>query len=840
MAQYPRDLTEEDIFQAIINPNGSYDINPEDYALPDYAEDTEDTEYVLPEDRVAPTPARRPPQNPSPLQASPIPTGRKTGNTRLDFAESVMPYAQEASRRTGVPADVLIAHAAQETGWGKHVHDNNYFNITGSYKGQSRTRGDTNAAGQKIRQGFRVYDTPQESFNDLAALIARRYPNAIGAQDALSYGTALKQRGYAEDPGYAKHIRDRAAELQKAGFSSATGPISTPAPSNAPETYEIDLPNGGKLNVPGHVSREEALAEAKANGIDIGAAGATRALTLPNGGVLHVPEGVSDEEAIAEAKANIPELADMVIPKPEAAKGHNIFKELGDNVLGGGKEALAGLYEGIGRFSSDPSWREDAKKFRAEAEKMRTEIPQEEVDAAYKQGFGSGVLKEFQQKGLYPAADMVGRYGHLFIPGSGIVKAAQFGLEAVASTGDTLHRAEQEGKEISDFNAAASGMVSSALATLGLPHTLSSGLIGKVLGGASGKTIENVFKKEGAEAAEKLIGNRLADVARGTVESTAAGFGVMAGTDAAQRAAIGMDQMSPEDLKSTLENAAWFSFMGLPSSLGAKGRRAEHLGYLKEQEALKQKDAELRGERPPEGQEEAPPAPSQMPDEEFPDLTKEQADSLREAEKKAADRAATQEISDEEAAPTVEEPVVRGEEPAAPPVPPSDIAAAPPTLPTKEVSAPTQEIAPEVPPAHFSDTLGIASKTGKKKDIPLKKALEQLDIENPQHQPVIAQALGEGLKLAEQGKIQLDIPKAQELLNTLQPPEVPSAKQIPQAGAPVRSRSPQPQIREEGGDQAVIGKGVEPSRQGIETPEIKTPKVVECVRMDGDRINTIL
>lgn len=162
----------------------------------------------------------------------------KQVDSRSAWARDMLQYAAPAAERIGVDPAFLVAHAAQETGWGRGVHDNNYFNITGTYQGKGRPRGDTNAAGRKITQKFRMYDSPEESFSDLADLLERRYKGVRGAKDALAYGTALKAGGYAEDPGYAKHIAERYAELKKL----APGGLRTSGSTLAPTTMAANVP----------------------------------------------------------------------------------------------------------------------------------------------------------------------------------------------------------------------------------------------------------------------------------------------------------------------------------------------------------------------------------------------------------------------------------------------------------------------------------------------------------------------------------------------------------------------------------------------------------------------
>lgn len=170
-----------------------------------------------------------PPPPPGFTVDAPTPAPPKKPSSKEAWVNDMMQYATPAARRLGVDPAFLVAHAAQETGWGQGVHDNNYFNITGSYQGKGRPRGDTNAAGKRITQKFRMYDSPEQSFSDLADLLERRYKGVRGAGTALDYGSALKAGGYAEDPGYAKHIAERYSELQKVLPKGVTP--QTPAPT---------------------------------------------------------------------------------------------------------------------------------------------------------------------------------------------------------------------------------------------------------------------------------------------------------------------------------------------------------------------------------------------------------------------------------------------------------------------------------------------------------------------------------------------------------------------------------------------------------------------------------
>lgn len=79
------------------------------------------------------------------------------------FSQRVINLAQETERKYGVPASVTLAQYALESGYGSSSlaqNNKNYFGIKGSYNGQSRN-------------GFRVYGSMEESFDDHGALLAK-------------------------------------------------------------------------------------------------------------------------------------------------------------------------------------------------------------------------------------------------------------------------------------------------------------------------------------------------------------------------------------------------------------------------------------------------------------------------------------------------------------------------------------------------------------------------------------------------------------------------------------------------------------------------------------------
>ncbi|MFG6488980.1 glycoside hydrolase family 73 protein [Roseateles sp. BYS78W] len=145
------------------------------------------------------------------------------------FADTMTPLAREAASRLGVAPEVLVAHAALESGWGRQPlrrddgsDAHNLFGIKAgsSWRGET-VQADTTEfeAGQGRAQhaSFRAYEDASASFLDLARLLGSnpRYRAALGTgSDAQAYGLALQRGGYATDPAYADKLARVTQRLQ--------------------------------------------------------------------------------------------------------------------------------------------------------------------------------------------------------------------------------------------------------------------------------------------------------------------------------------------------------------------------------------------------------------------------------------------------------------------------------------------------------------------------------------------------------------------------------------------------------------------------------------------------
>jgi len=135
------------------------------------------------------------------------------------FIRSVTPAAQWVAEKTGIPAAAMIGMAANETGYGKYAAGNNLFGIKGSGPAGSTNAQTWEDYGQgpvQIRDNFRAYSSPAQSFQDFADLIqnAPRYAKALGQNTVEGFVGALKQGGYMTDPDYVGKIQNIVSRWQ--------------------------------------------------------------------------------------------------------------------------------------------------------------------------------------------------------------------------------------------------------------------------------------------------------------------------------------------------------------------------------------------------------------------------------------------------------------------------------------------------------------------------------------------------------------------------------------------------------------------------------------------------
>lgn len=137
------------------------------------------------------------------------------------FVNSIMPYAKKAAAELGIDPRAIVAQAALETGWGKHVMEDkngkpslNLFGIKtgGAWQGDKATVETTeyrqNVAVREVAD-FRSYDSLEHTFKDYVSFLKNnpRYADALReSRDGTDWGMHLQKAGYATDPQYGKKI----------------------------------------------------------------------------------------------------------------------------------------------------------------------------------------------------------------------------------------------------------------------------------------------------------------------------------------------------------------------------------------------------------------------------------------------------------------------------------------------------------------------------------------------------------------------------------------------------------------------------------------------------------
>lgn len=138
------------------------------------------------------------------------------------FVRELLPLAERVAKESGIDPRVMIAQAALETGWGKHMIEgegaspsHNLFGI----KADHRWQGDSvNIATTEFREGvpmserasFRAYPDYEASFRDYVEFLESnpRYRDVLASADQPEvFAQKLQDAGYATDPEYGAKIR---------------------------------------------------------------------------------------------------------------------------------------------------------------------------------------------------------------------------------------------------------------------------------------------------------------------------------------------------------------------------------------------------------------------------------------------------------------------------------------------------------------------------------------------------------------------------------------------------------------------------------------------------------
>jgi flagellar protein FlgJ len=179
--------------------------------------------------------------------------GQSTADKKASFVQQYGPIAQKVGAQFGIDPSIILAQAAQESGWGTSSlfkRSNNLFGVMAfgkpnDYWAGSKTEG---KAGN-----FRVYPSAENSMADFARLIRDKYKSAYKvANDPEAYAKAIANSPYISETNgdnreiYERNVRNNALEIQRLLPEA----IQAPAPSQRQAPTETQVP----VQSPGFVS----------------------------------------------------------------------------------------------------------------------------------------------------------------------------------------------------------------------------------------------------------------------------------------------------------------------------------------------------------------------------------------------------------------------------------------------------------------------------------------------------------------------------------------------------------------------------------------------------------
>lgn len=162
------------------------------------------------------------------------------GERRESFIAALAPHAEQAARALGVAPRAILAQAALETGWGRHVmshadgrSSHNYFGIKAGpgWRGEVievPTTEYVDGRAVTVDAAFRSYPDAAAAFRDYTGLLGHspRYREAVGqGRDGAGFARGLAAAGYATDPLYAEKI---IAIIETGDWSAHARPPAAP------------------------------------------------------------------------------------------------------------------------------------------------------------------------------------------------------------------------------------------------------------------------------------------------------------------------------------------------------------------------------------------------------------------------------------------------------------------------------------------------------------------------------------------------------------------------------------------------------------------------------------
>lgn len=145
------------------------------------------------------------------------------------FMASLQPGLGEAARTLGVSEEIIAAHAALESNWGRQPvrtrDGRSTYNLFGIKAGAGWQGGVAEAMTTEVLGGnpvrmldrFRAYADGSDAFRDYSHLLRDnpRYRGVLNAgDDAGAYAEGLVKGGYATDPDYARKLVQMAGQFR--------------------------------------------------------------------------------------------------------------------------------------------------------------------------------------------------------------------------------------------------------------------------------------------------------------------------------------------------------------------------------------------------------------------------------------------------------------------------------------------------------------------------------------------------------------------------------------------------------------------------------------------------
>lgn len=734
-------------------------------------------------------------------------------------AEQLAPVIRAASEKHGVPFDLLMGMTHVESKFDPSATSG--VGAEGTAQFMPATAKQYNLT--NTRDPVASADAQARYMRDLLDMFGGDETKAIAAYNA-GQGTIQRAKNI-PNMGYVNSVRaartlygEQGQPIQAGAGSPAEQLLPQGQEQPDPSIYEpITLTNQQVAYKKKDDSLEEAAKKLQALGIN---ELPTRPFKTPSGQEILVRYNMSDDEAHAQLTEKYPNLLvkpggteDASKTSYAAAAKKGVLEAISPIATGlGGEAQRFGEYLGpestIGQYATEAGTA--MREYGAEAGKRAEKAFQMPKDA-------SALERNF----LYPLVEtgaQVVPYGAAYaIPGVGLGLGTVAGTTALygGAMGEAEQKAKEVGKEFVPSEARPWALGDVALNTLGLRML---GPLKNVFGPEAVEApqafVRGLIEKEGIEGAKAKMGSMVTDVLKGMGVTGGVNVANEVAEDMLYRGYAGQDLFSEDALQGYLSTAKQAAPLGV--SMGAvhgaakRSAKVEELTRAEEQaaqqEQLQQQFITRMGEAGTDIEK-----LSAYRDKELAALSEKPQEALTPEDQ---ERLATLQSSD--AYGVLHDYVASQDR-----IKEAEIAEKQAEIP-EELRGLSQEDRAAVEQARaqqekYYAPLGLPERGGNVRF--LRKRLDSLDINNPEH----AEAINDALNRVEESGQPYNKPGMELVRAKIE--EVKNAQQIPGAGAPDGRRGPQPEIREEGRDQVISGERVEPSRQGVEAPQVSREEV---------------